>query len=144
MTLPTPPAVYFAGPIDYIEHRSPGNHVRDNWRHRFFDDLLIEVLCPTCMNINSGTTREIMKRNAGAMARAEFFVGYFPGDAATFGTPIETWQWAEGAFRAQRDPGVLIHPARPGVFVQHLMDMFDLHVVRTFEEARSWLRRQLL
>jgi hypothetical protein len=160
-----PIPVYFAGPIDYIEHRSPGEHRRDNWRHRFFDTIgQIEVLCPTCMNeprithvhamegcapdcripmTTPRTVLEVMTVNRAAMRRARFMVAYFPGDVATFGTPVEVHEWATTSFAMSRDPGILIHPATPGVFVRTLMIHNDLVVVRTFEEARSWLLRQL-
>ena len=158
------PPVYMAGPIDYIEHRSPGQHLRDNWRHRFFGDLPIEILCPTCMNaepipvwpdplppdgpieigLRPREFSDIMVTNKQAMERAQWFIGYFPGDAATFGTPIEVWAWVEQAFQQNRaDHAALIHPSRPGVFVEYLAAIDRLVVVRTFEQAREWLRHQL-
>lgn len=138
-----PPGVYCAGPIDYIEHRSRGDHLVTNWRHRYFAHLPIKVLCPTCLNVWSTSWEDVMGTNSKAMADAQFFVGYFPGDVATFGTPIETDQWARTAMRQKKAPPVLIHPAKPGVFVQGLQEDWGLVVVRTFEEAGQWLRRQL-
>lgn len=139
--VPTIPGVYFAGPVDYIEHRSPGNHVRDNWRHRFFEDLPINLFCPTCLNEKSQTTDEIMAVNAEAQLAARYFVGFFPGDVATFGTPIEVWTW----FEARRDPSkiALIHPARPGVFVDKLRSL-GLETLKTHYDARQWLMRKLM
>lgn len=135
------PNVYLAGPIDYIEHRSPGNHVRDNWRHRFFEDLPINLFCPTCLNRQSTGAKEIMEVNRSALAISEFFIGHFPGDEPTFGTPIEVWTWF--STRGGRSlKAVLVHPAKPGVFVEHLQD-HGLVVVRQFVEARAWLQRQL-
>lgn len=163
--LPLPP-VYMAGPVDYVEHRAAADHMRDNWRHRFFGDMPIDLLCPTCLNsekvpvpnleqveaglpvevtLRDRTFGDIMDTNKGAMERAEWFVGYFPGDVATFGTPIEVWHWVSQAFLMNRaDRAVLVHPARMGVFVEYLAAMNRLVVVRTFEEARAWLQRQLL
>ena len=140
MALDRPP-VYMAGPVDYVEHRSPGQHAVDNWRHRFFGDLSIEMLCPTCLNQGERTFDDIMRTNREAMERARFFVGYFPGDVATFGTPIEVWHWASSVPEAGRI--VLVHPARMGVFVEYLAAAHQLLVVRTFEEARSWLQHRL-
>jgi hypothetical protein len=132
-----PPNVYFAGPVDYIEHRESSQHVRDNWRHRFFEDLPINLFCPTCLNQNGGTAADVMRINTEAQRIADFFVGYFPGDAATFGTPVEVWEWRGP------NPAVLIHPARPGVFVEHLQQTRGLVVVRQFMEARQWLQHRL-
>lgn len=165
------PAVYMAGPVDYIEHRSPGQHRTDNWRHRFFGDLPIDLLCPTCLNAGPvvyfpelpvaaygeplpdteimaqtrpRTSDDIMHTNKEAMERANYFVGYFPGDAATFGTPIETWHWTtQASIAGLQDHAVLVHPARPGVFVEYLHAVSHLAVVRSFEEARSWLQHRL-
>ena len=139
--VPAVPGVYFAGPVDYIEHRSPGNHIRDNWRHRFFEDLPINLFCPTCLNTNSKDAKEIMAVNAEAQLAARYFIGFFPGDAATFGTPIEVWTWFEG----RRDPSkiALVHPSKPGVFVQTLQGL-GLSVLKTHFDARQWLQHQLL
>lgn len=133
------PRVYFAGPVDYVEHRSPGRHKTDNWRHRHFGHLAIEMFCPTCLNETSVGWRTIMKINKEALYTADLFVGYFPGDAATFGTPVEVYEWAMG----NGTDGVLVHPAGKGVFVQMLEHDFGLVVVRDFDEARQWLQHQL-
>lgn len=138
---PAIPAVYAAGPVDYIEHRSQSNHEQDNWRHRFLGDLPIELLCPTCLNQGHKDIFAVMQTNRDAMERAQFFVGYFPGDVATFGTPIEVWHWASQ--QPAPDRAILIHPAHMGVFVEYLAAVHQLMVVRTFEEARQWLQRRL-
>jgi hypothetical protein len=132
-----------AGPIDYIEHRSPGRHMTDNWRHRYFAGLGISILCPTCLNLGAVGPHEIMRNNSEAVRSASLFIAHFPGDVATFGTPIEVWEWATTAFQMSRDPGLIIHPARPGIIVRHLEETCGLSVVRTFEEARSWLAHRL-
>lgn len=145
-----PIPVYFAGPIDYIEHRAPGDHLMHNWRHRFFGGMPITLLCPTCLNagveehaIPGRAHLQIMENNRRAMHEARLFVGYFPGDVATFGTPVEVWEWAEKAsFLRDLNPGLLIHPPPPGVFVKYLEDR-GVTVVRRFDDARSWLSRQL-
>ena len=138
------PAVYFAGPVDYVEHRSPGDHRRDIWRHRFFDDLPILILCPTCLNMRSDGFRKVMAVNDVAIQDAEFFVGYFPGDVATFGTPVETWAWCMADVTKGPGTACLIHPSSLGIFVQALQADCGLVVVRSFEEARAWLRRALI
>jgi hypothetical protein len=135
---PVKPNVYFAGPVDYIEHRSHGEHVVSNWRHRVFGALDINLLCPTCLNVQSKDDTEIMNTNETAMRIARLFVGYFPGEP-TFGTPIETWQFATRRNAA----AVLIHPPMPGVFVRTLRDQYGLTVVRSFEEARSWVEHKI-
>lgn len=142
---PVPPPVYFAGPVDYVEHRSPGDHRRDNWRHRFFGDLPIDLMCPTCMNLDPDgrTDAEIMQTNRMALDAARFFVGYFPTDSATFGTPIEVWEYCEEAAVHRPGTAVLVHPTRPGVFVRWLEAEAGLVVVTDFGHARQWLQRQL-
>lgn len=132
------PAVYFAGPIDYVEHRSDGEHLADNWRHRYFGKLPIRILCPTCLNRESTTWQEVMDMNIEAQAMARFMVAYFPGDVPTFGTPIEVWQWQYGAGR--EGSGILVHPTPEGVFVRSLRAQ-GLIVVKSFEEAVTWLRQ---
>lgn len=134
-----PAPVYFAGPIDYVEHRSPGAHLTDNWRHRFFSDLGIKLLCPICLNVESVLWADVMRVNREAISSAQFLVAYF-GNDPTFGTPIEVWEWTN---RSTPLPACLVHPARPGVFVQYLAAR-GLYVARDFEEARQWLRRQLI
>lgn len=134
------PAVYMAGHIDYIEHRSRSDHMVTNWRHRYFAHLPLRVLCPTCLNVESRGYAEVMAMNTEAMLMAKFFVGYFPGDVATFGTPIELDGWLH---RLGGKTALLVHPARPGVFVEYYQATYGLVVVRTFEEAGQWLRRQL-
>lgn len=139
------PTVYFAGPIDYVEHRLPGIHRQENWRHRFFDHMEINVWCPTCQNEGVTGWDRIMDNNMAGMNGADAMVAYFPGDTATFGTPIEVYQWATGAFQLNKTGMlILVHPAPPGVFVQMLKDLYGMEVVRTFEGARSWLRRRLM
>lgn len=137
-----PPAVYMAGPVDYIEHRGPTHHRIDNWRHRLFGMMDIELLCPTCLNVESQTPYEIMDTNRRAIERADVLVAYFPGDVATFGTPIEVWEWCH-RHREQGTRGVLIHPAPEGVFVTYLREVYGLTVVGEFDEAKLWLRRLL-
>jgi hypothetical protein len=135
-----------AGPIDYVEHRSPSKHRQDNWRHRLFGLALdIELLCPTCLNVNSSGFQQVMDTNRRALESADFLVAYFPADVATFGTPIEVWEWCHRKNPAVLGghPGVIVHPESPGVFVEYLHEVYALEVVHSFEEARSWLRRQL-
>ena len=134
--------VYFAGPIDYVEHRSPKNHSTDNWRHRFFGDMPIEMLCPTCLNEHSENWQQVMSVNRDATNKAHIMVAFFPGDVATFGTPIEVWEWMIWRSHTRRRPACLIHPVRHGAYVQMLEEQ-GLVIVRDFEEARAWLRRQL-
>lgn len=138
------PLVYAAGPIDYVEHRMPGPHQQENWRHRFFGELPIRLLCPICMNRADSAWEQVMTVNAAAMEAAQAMVAYFPGDTATFGTPIEVADWCVNGFALNRhDRIVLVHPAPQGMFVRMYRERYGLTVVRTFEEARSWLRRRL-
>lgn len=134
--------VYMAGPIDYADRR-PGEHTREDWRHRYFIDHEftnhIEILCPICMNVASEGWEQVMSTNAHAMLNADLFVGYFPGDVASFGTPVEVYEWAVSAFQTNKHPGVLVHPSKPGVFVAFLQAKHGLVVVRDFMEARQWL-----
>lgn len=138
------PSVYFAGPVDYVEHRAEAEHLRDNWRHRFFGDLRINLLCPICLNRKSRTDKQIMDQNTNAVWVARFFVGYFSPDAPSFGTPVEVWDWCHTAFVMNREgAAVLVHPMTPGVYVKHLRDDYGLVVVRTMQDARSWLERKV-
>jgi hypothetical protein len=142
------PAVYFAGPIDYVEHRSTGDHLRDNWRHRFFGDLAIDLLCPTCLNRptedgRKSTDEEIMERNRAALRRAKYLVAYFPGDVATFGTPLEVKTFLERANLTNGGHAILIHPARPGVFVRWYEAQYGLLLHKDFIGAREELRHLL-
>lgn len=139
-----PPKVYMAGPVDYVEHRSPARHKLDNWRHRLFA-LDIETLCPTCLNEGVEDYYKVMDTNRRALESADFMVAYFPGDVATFGTPIEVWEWCHRKHpnTIGGSPAVIVHPAPVGVFVEYLRETYGLVVVQDFEEARSWLRRQL-
>lgn len=138
------PAVYLAGPVDYVEHRSESEHLRDNWRHRFFDDLHINPMCPICLNRKTrGGARAIMDQNTSAVWVSRFFVGHF-SDQPSFGTPIEVWDWCHTAKAMNRErSAILVHPMKPGVYVEHLQAEFGLVVVRTFPDARAWLARQL-
>lgn len=136
------PLVYGAGPIDYVEHRSAKDHLTNNWRHRAFNTLPIRMFCPTCANDPGKAIDAIMATNHNALDKAIYFVGYFPGTVPTFGTPIETWEWCTTIPR-RPDSAVLVHPARPGVFVTYMEERYDLVVTRTFAEAREWLTRRL-
>lgn len=134
-------AIYLAGPIDYVEHRTTGDHLRSNWRHRFFDDNEYEVLCPTCINRGINDWHTIMANNAAAIARADAMIAYFPGDVATFGTSIEVYDWLRE--HGSGEAVCLIHPAPAGVFVQMFKDLYKMTTVARFEEAHSWLRHLL-
>lgn len=136
--MPMPP-VYFAGPIDYVEHLSAASHPVQNWRHRFFGDLPIQVLCPICLNRANDGWQAVMDTNNRAQEDAAFFVGYFPADAASFGTPIEINDWYT---MREPDTMVVIHPSRPGVFVMRML-AGGVQVVSDFESARAWLRRKI-
>jgi len=141
----TAPWVYMAGPIDYVESQRLADHKVSNWRHRYFSELPIHILCPTCMNVASKTWDDVMYNNSRAVISADAFVGYFPGDVATFGTPIEIADWLQHGTPlrpGETSDALLIHPSKPGVFVQMYQANYGLVVVRNFEEARQWLRKR--
>ena len=134
---PELPYVYAAGPIDYSDEVASTHHDH-NWRHRFFDDLPIELLCPTCQNVESPDVSTIMRVNEISQGLADYLIAYFPKDVPTFGTPIEVWEWSLD----HPETACLVHPAEPGVLVQYLRHR-GLTVVETFGEARAWLIRKI-